>query len=33
MSLQELISSPAKSHCLQTDSQIDKSDNSAHPGK
>lgn len=33
MSLQELISSPTKSHCLQTDSQIDKSDISAHPGK
>ncbi|XP_048041045.1 TP53-binding protein 1 isoform X1 [Megalobrama amblycephala] len=27
----ELISSPTKSHCLQTDSQIDKSDISAHP--
>ncbi|ROL43626.1 TP53-binding protein 1 [Anabarilius grahami] len=27
----ELISSPTKSHCLQTDSQIDKSDISGHP--
>ncbi|XP_067293529.1 TP53-binding protein 1 isoform X2 [Pseudorasbora parva] len=26
----ELISSPTKSHCLQTDSQIDKSDNTTH---
>ncbi|XP_051564760.1 TP53-binding protein 1-like isoform X2 [Myxocyprinus asiaticus] len=26
----ELISSPTKTHCLQTDSQIDKSDNTAH---
>lgn len=33
MSLQELISSPTKSHCLHTDSQIDKSDISAHAGK
>lgn len=32
MSLQELISSPTKSH-LQTDSLIDKSDNTAHSGK
>jgi len=31
MYLQELISSPTKS--LQTDSPIDKSDNTAHPGK
>ncbi len=33
MPLQELISSPTKSHCLQSDSQTDKSDTTAHSGE